>query len=138
MDEIQKAHLDWLNKLAKEARQKFEEKRIELVRLRAEVEALDRNARSLESAVDAARSSFGLPTGKQLHNRFRDMSIKDAAEIVMNEAGGQMRTVEIVRTLREGGKELGERGYSLVVTTLQRSDRFEKVGRGVFRLVPKQ
>ena len=138
MAETQKAHLEWLKKLAKETRQKFDEKAAELTRLREEVEALDRDVRGLERALDAARSSLGLPTGKQLHKRFCGMKIKDAAEIAMSEQGGTMRTVDIVEALREGGIELGERAYSVVVTTLLRSDRFEKVDRGVFRLVSKQ
>lgn len=138
MAETEKEHLEWLKKIAKEARQKFDEKAAEFARLRVEVDALERDAKSLEQALDAARASLGLPTGKQLHSRFRGMKIKDAAEIAMNEQGGTMRTVDIVEALREGGMELGERAYSVVVTTLKRSDRFEKVDRGVYRLVSKQ
>jgi hypothetical protein len=137
MDETQKAHLDWLQKLAKEARQKYSEKAAQLEQISAEVSQLDRNVRSLEQALDAARSSLGLPTTKQLHIRFSDMSIKDAIEIVMSESGGKMKVVDIVKALGEGGKELGVRAYSRVLNTLNRSDSFERVGRGEFKLVPK-
>lgn len=127
-------HLKWLEKRAKEARRRFESKIVERDNLINEVNKLGKDTTALENAMNAIRESIGLRRPEIKDTRFSDMTIRGAVEIVLREVGGQMRTTEIVKALNEGGKELGERGYSVVVSTLLRSDRFEKVSKGVFRL----
>lgn len=130
-------HLKWLEKRAKEARNKFERKSVERDNLINEVDKLNRDSRALEQAMNAIRESIGLRSPDLKSARFSSMTVREAAEIVMREHGGRMKTTEIIKAVNEGGKELGERGYSVVVTTLLRSDRFEKVDKGVFGLVTK-
>ena len=127
-------HLKWLGKRAKEARHRLESKIVERDNLISEVNKLSRDATALENAMNAIRESVGLRRPEIKDTRLSSMTIKEAAEVVMREHGGQMKTTEIVKALNEGGKELGERGYSVVVATFLRSDRFEKVSKGVFRL----
>ena len=137
MDNTEQEHLKWLEKLAKESRRNLEAKIAERDKLIDEVTKLGRDTMALEQAMNTIRESLGLRSPELKRTRFSDMTIKAAAEIAMREAGGQMKTVDLVKALREGGKELGERGYSVVGATLGRSDRFEKVDKGMFRLVTK-
>lgn len=136
-NETEREHLTWLGKRAKEARRSLESKIVERDNLINEVDKLSRDTRALEQAMNAIQESIGLRSPDLKSTRLSSKTVKEAAEIVMREAGGRMRTTEIVKALNEGGKGLGERGYSVVVATLQRSDRFEKIGKGLFRVVPK-
>ncbi len=135
--EGEQEHLKWLEKLAKESRHSLELKMMQRDKLIDEVTKLGRDTVALEQAINAIKVSMGLRKPELKQTRFGNMTVKEAAEIVLREHGGQMRTVDIIKAIQEGGKELGERAYSLVVTTLQRSDLFEKVDKGIFRLIPK-
>lgn len=135
--EREREHLKWLEKLAKEARLSLDRKIVERDKLIDEVTKLARDAMALEQAMNTIRESMGLRSPELKRTRFSDMTIREAAEIAMRESGGQMKTVDVVKALREGGKDLGDRAYSVVVATIGRSNHFEKVDRGVFRLVTK-
>jgi len=134
----EREHLKWLEELAKESRRSLEAKITARDKLIDEVIKLGKDTMALEQAMNTIRESLGLRSPELMQARFSDMTVKAAAEIVMREAGGQMKTVDIVKALREGGKDLGDRAYSVVVTTLQRDkQRFKWVGKGEFRLVTK-
>ena len=134
-NETERDHLKWLEKRAKEARNKLERKIVERDNLINEVDKLSKDARAFEQAINAIQESIGLREPDLKSTRFSRMTIREAAELVMREHGGQMKTTELIKALNEDGKELGERGYSVVVSTLMRSDHFEKVDKGVFKLV---
>lgn len=131
----EKEHLAWVEEKAREARRKYEQKDADLKKLIDEVDALEEDADRLEDAVIALRHSLGLATPEAARTRFRDMTVKAAAEILLREAGGRMRTVDIVKELSDGGRDLGDKAYNIVVSTLQRDDRFTRVDRGLYALV---
>ena len=138
LDEEQRAHLKWLEAAAKETRLKYEQEKQKLDKLTEEVNRLGADSRRLAEAVETIRRSLGLsvPVQPALEaTRFRDMSIVQAAEVAMREAGGQMSVTDLVKVIKKGGKELRTgRWYGVVTATLLRSKRFERVQPGVYRL----
>lgn len=135
-DKTQKEHLAWLEKLARDEKKKYEQKRTQLEKLINDVNELAREAADMQRAVDTVRSSLGLSPTEPSTVRFSGMSIKAAAEKAMREAGGQMRIVDLVKAFAEGGKDLGKSAYTMVAITLDRNkQRFERVERGLYRVI---
>ena len=76
--------------------------------------------------------------GASAENSFAGMAIADAAERIMRESGGKMRTADLARRLKLVGvtKAKGNGAYSSVLKTLQRkTDVFRERGTGTFELV---
>lgn len=136
-NETERQHLTWLKHLAEETSKKLKQKAEEMEKLSVEVRQLQGEEAALEAALDAAKRAMGVASDEPSPGRFRELTVKQAAEIVMREAGGQIRTVDLVKALRDGGKDLGSKAYNVIVSTLQRDSRFRRVDRGVYKLAEK-
>jgi hypothetical protein len=57
----------------------------------------------------------------------------EACDVALRRAGRPLRVTDLVEMLEFAGRGMGKNGYRTVYVTLQRDDRFEKVGPGRFR-----
>ena len=99
-----------------------------------------RDISAMEMAIAVFRRALGLqaevpPTDELDVLRYRSQTVAQSAEDIMRGVGGRARVVDIAKTLVRAGKLKSNRvGYAIVTKALDRSDRFEKVGKGEYSI----
>ena len=133
--------------LEKVVAQKIRTKKKELAQWRVQREEAARNEEQclrdvseMELAIAVFRRAIGLeaeaPSTDELDLlRLRSQTIAESCLDIMRRSGGRSRVTEIVKLLFQAGKLKNRRtGYATVTKTLDRDERFRRVGRGEFEI----
>lgn len=125
------------------------EKRALLVRWREKKEEAARQEEmvlgeigELELALSVLRRVLGKPTPDQLFGgldmmRFRTQTVAQSCLEIIRQKGGRAKVTEIINVLIAAGKLKDNRriAYATVVKSMERDERFRKVGKGEYGLV---
>ena len=108
-------------------------------------EALLKELSELELAVSVLRRVVGKPTPPDLFGaldtrRLREQTVADSCFDIIRERGGRAKVTEIIDILIAAGKLKEDRriAYATVVKSMERDERFTKVGRGEYGLAETQ
>lgn len=93
----------------------------------------------LELAINVLRRLLGKPSQNELFGgldmmRFRSQTVADSCFEIMAAKGGRAKVTDIIDILIEAGKLKDDRriAYSTAVKSMDRDERFVKVGRGEY------
>ena len=126
--------------------QKIKDQQKELLRWQAQREEAEageegclRQIAEMELAIAVVKRSVGLygfvPRTEQLDSiRYRSQTIAQSCWEIMRASGGRAKVKDITKALKDAGKVKGRSAYSTVVKTLDRDERFTRVGVGEFAL----
>jgi len=142
---------DAIQTVEKVLAQRIRAKKKELLQYQAEREEAERREATclteiseMELAVSVFRKAFGLesqaPTTAGLDRlKLRTQTVRQSCIEIMKGSGGRAKVTDITRALIGAGKLRNYRGgYATVTKTLDRDDRFRRVGKGEFELVEGQ
>ena len=108
-------------------------------------EMLLKELSELELALSVLRRVIGKPTPPDLFGaldtrRLRGQTVADSCFDIIRQRGGRARVTEIIDMLIAAGKLKDDRriAYATVVKSMERDDRFAKVGRGEYGLAETQ
>jgi hypothetical protein len=99
----------------------------------------------LELALSVLHRVLGKPTADELFGaldmmRFRRQTVADSCFEIVREKGGTAKVTEIIDILIEAGKLKDDRriAYGTAVKSMERDERFTKVGRGEYGLAERE
>ncbi len=116
---------DWLNIDAEKFRKHYKH-------LQQQVEEMEEFARRYQISLPPTLGEGGTPP---LTERFKDMTIRNAAAKALEEVGGPLHLSDLLEVLLEGGAEIGgDNPANTLRGTIYGDKRFEKAGRNVWQL----
>ena len=114
-------------------------------RAEAREEAALKELGELQLALSVLRRVLGKPTPTGLFDgldmmRLRTQTVADSCFEIVGEKGGTAKVTEIIDILIAAGKLKDDRriAYATVVKSMERDDRFTKVGRGEYGLAASE
>ena len=141
------SHLGWMMARVAETEKMLNLKHAEWVELSSEVDQLRADFIAMQAAIEAFRRMMGLPATAAAMQEgqsaptasalppFRDLSMADAAEIILRQQGGQpMKVAEILREMLAGGKEVVYLELQMYVGAKNPADTIELTGHPNIRL----